>query len=112
MISNNKPQWNPVDLLPWGKTRCDRGAEFRTSVFPHIQMKGAELSASLPRPQVSRTRRPVVDGQDVKVLLQREALKHQLYPVVLRCHDHPRAVGVVGVAVRVAGALYRPVGTV
>lgn len=75
-------------------------------------MKEAKQSPFLPRPQVSRTRRPVVDGQDVKVLLQREALKHQLYPVVLGCHNHPRAVGIVGVAVRVAGALYRPVGTV
>lgn len=81
-------------------------------IFLHIQIKEPKVRPSLPRPQVPRTRRPVVDGQDIKVLLQREAFKHQLYPVVLRCHNHPRAVGIVRIAVRVAGALYRPVGTV
>lgn len=66
----------------------------------------------LPCSEVAGTGLPIVDGEDVKVLLQSEALEHQLYPIVVLCQNHPRAVGIVGVAVRVTGALYCPVWTV
>lgn len=65
-----------------------------------------------PCPQVSRARRPVIHRQDVKVLLQRKALEHQLYPVMLCCHDHPCTVGIVRITVGVAGALYCRIGNV
>lgn len=65
-----------------------------------------------PCPQVSRAGHPVIHGQDVKVLLQRKALEHQLNPVMLCCHNHPCTVGIVGITVGVAGALYCPVGSV
>lgn len=67
---------------------------------------------NLPCPQVSRAGRPVIHRQDVKVLLQRKALEDQLYPVMLCHHDHPCTVGIVRITVGVAGALYRPIGSV
>lgn len=88
---------------------------FGQHIIAYIQMftcKSKNKRMSLPCPQVSRAGWPIIYRQDVKVLLQGEALKHQLYPVVLSRHNHPRAVGIVRVTVRVARALYRPVGTV
>lgn len=64
-----------------------------------------------PCPQVSRARCPVIHRQDVKVLLQCEALEHQLYPVMVCRHDHPCTVGIVRITIGVAGALYRSIGS-
>lgn len=77
-----------------------------------VQACHSTNSSKLPCTQVPGTGRPIINGQDVKVFFQGKALKDQLYPVVLGCHNHPRAVGVVGITVRVARALYCPIGTV
>lgn len=49
--------------------------------------------------------------QDVKVLLQSKGLEHKLDPVLVLRGDRPRAVGVIGVAIREPWALDCPIGT-
>lgn len=65
----------------------------------------------IPGSQVLWLGWPIKHRQDVKVLLQGEGLEHKLDPMlVLRC-DGPRAVGVIGVAIREPWALNGAIGT-
>lgn len=54
----------------------------------------------LPGPEVGGVRVPVVQGQEVVLLLDGEGQEHELDAAPLLAHDHPGAVGPVGVAVR------------
>lgn len=54
---------------------------------------------------------PIKHRQDVKVLLQGKGLEHKLDPVLVLCSDGPRAVGVIGVAIRESRALNGAIGT-
>ena len=54
---------------------------------------------------------PIKHRQDVKVLLQGKGLEHELDPVLVLCGDGPRAVGVIGVAIREPRALNGAIGT-
>lgn len=54
---------------------------------------------------------PIKHRQDVKVLLQGKGLEHKLDPVLVLCGDGPRAVGVIGVAIREPRALNGAIGT-
>lgn len=68
------------------------------------------MAPALPDFQVALLQLPVVDRQDVEVLLQREGEEGQLDAVALPRQHDPRAVGVVGVPVREPGALDGAVG--
>lgn len=68
-------------------------------------MKSA-VKQSSPHLQVARLRLSIIDGDNVKVLLQSEGVKRQLYSVTLSCHYDPGTVGVVWVAVGKARTLY------
>lgn len=49
--------------------------------------------------------------QDIEVLFQSEGLEDELDPVLVLRSDGPRAVGIVGVAIREPWALNCPIGT-
>lgn len=49
--------------------------------------------------------------QDIEVLFQGEGLEDELDPVLVLRSDGPRAVGIVGVAIREPWALNCPIGT-
>lgn len=53
----------------------------------------------LPGPEVGRVWVSIVQGQEVVLLLDGERQEHELDAAALLAHDHPGAVGAVGVAV-------------
>lgn len=54
---------------------------------------------SLPGPKVGGVRVPIVQGQEVVLLLDGEGQEHELDAAPLLAHDHPGAVGPIGIAV-------------
>ena len=65
----------------------------------------------IPGSQVLWLGRPIKHRQDVKILLQGKGLEHKLDPVLVLRGDGPRAVGVIGVAIREPRALNGAIGT-
>lgn len=65
----------------------------------------------VPCPKVLCLGWPIKYRQDVKVLFQGKGLEHELNPVLVVCGDGPRAVGIIGVAIREPWALHCPIGT-
>lgn len=65
----------------------------------------------VPGSQVLWLRWAIKHRQDIKVFFQGEGLEDELDPVLVLCGDGPRAVGIIGVAVREPWALNCPIGT-